>query len=177
MALGTKTSALKRIQPGDKLILEFDQEKQLKELRYEINKADTLVVRLEDNRFTAKTLHNPLDVQTSFRSNTIKNSLFLAAMDVNLSDNIVMELSEVFGWDIDFALDIREGDSFSVLYEELYRDGKKIRDGAVLAAEFTNRNKHFRLSLQAITAMSTTTIQKGTACVKNFCAPLSISPA
>ncbi len=144
MALGTKTSALKRIQPGDKLILEFDQEKQLKELRYEINKADTLVVRLEDNRFTAKTLHNPLDVQTSFRSNTIKNSLFLAAMDVNLSDNIVMELSEVFGWDIDFALDIREGDSFSVLYEELYRDGKKIRDGAVLAAEFTNRNKTFQ---------------------------------
>ena len=144
MALGKKTSPLKRIKPGDKLILEFDPEKQLKELRYEINETDTLVVQQEENSFTAKTLHTPLDIQTSFRSNTIKNSLFLAAMDVNLSDNIVMELAGIFGWDIDFALDIREGDSFSVLYEELYRDGKKVRDGAILAAEFTNRNKTFQ---------------------------------
>ncbi len=144
MALGKKTSALKRIQPGDKLILEFDKNKLLKGLRYEISKTDTLIVQQEENRFTAKTLHNPLDVQTNFRRNTIKNSLFLAAKDVNLSDNIVMKLSEIFGWDIDFALDIREGDSFSVLYEELYRNGEKVKDGAILAAEFTNRNKTFQ---------------------------------
>ncbi len=144
MAIGKETSPLKLVKPGDQLILEFNQKQALKELRYEINETDTLIVQRNADSFKAKILHNPLEIRTSFRSNTIKNSLFLAAMDVDLSDNIIMELAGIFGWDIDFALDIREGDSFSVLYEELYRDGDKVRDGDILAAEFTNRNKTFK---------------------------------
>jgi murein DD-endopeptidase MepM/ murein hydrolase activator NlpD len=55
-----------------------------------------------------------------------------------------MELANVFGWDIDFALDIRKGDNFTVLYEELYRNGEKISDGNILAAEFINDGKAYR---------------------------------
>ncbi len=55
-----------------------------------------------------------------------------------------MELANVFGWDIDFALDIRKGDSFTVLYEELFRNGEKIQDGDILAAEFINDGKAYR---------------------------------
>jgi len=54
-----------------------------------------------------------------------------------------MELAQLFGWDIDFALEIRNGDSFSVLYNELYLDGKKISNGQILAAEFVNQGKLF----------------------------------
>ena len=52
-----------------------------------------------------------------------------------------MELAGIFGWDIDFALEIRAGDQFRVLYEEHYLDGEKLRDGPILAAEFTNRGQ------------------------------------
>ncbi len=55
-----------------------------------------------------------------------------------------MELAAIFGWDVDFALDIRAGDSFTVVYEELYLNGEKLRDGDILAAEFNNRGKRYR---------------------------------
>ena len=61
-----------------------------------------------------------------------------------MSDTLIMELAGIFGWDVDFALDIRSGDHFTLVYEELYLDGKKQRDGNILAAEFVNRGKSYR---------------------------------
>ena len=54
-----------------------------------------------------------------------------------------MELANVFGWDVDFALDIRKGDSFKLIYEEMHLDGEKIKDGSILAAQFINQGKVF----------------------------------
>jgi murein DD-endopeptidase MepM/ murein hydrolase activator NlpD len=55
-----------------------------------------------------------------------------------------MELAAIFGWDVDFALDIRAGDRFGLIQEELYaEDGSKLADGAILAASFTNQGKSF----------------------------------
>ncbi len=74
----------------------------------------------------------------------ITSSLFNAGRAAGVSDNLVMELAGIFAWDIDFVLDIREGDEFLVLYEELWRDGKKLRDGAILAAEFVNTGDRYQ---------------------------------
>ncbi|WP_246434626.1 OapA family protein [Teredinibacter haidensis] len=84
------------------------------------------------------------DIILSTRSATITESLFLAGKKAQLDDKLVMELAGIFGWDIDFALDIRENDSFKVLFEESFLDGDKIGNGNILAAEFTNRGKSFR---------------------------------
>ena len=77
-------------------------------------------------------------------SGIIDSSLFLAGMAAGMSDNLIMELAGIFGWDIDFVLDIRSGDHFTLVYEELYLDGHKQRDGNILAAEFVNRGKTYR---------------------------------
>jgi murein DD-endopeptidase MepM/ murein hydrolase activator NlpD len=55
-----------------------------------------------------------------------------------------MELANIFGWDVDFALEIRSGDRFSLIYEEEYLDGQKYGNGPILAAEFINQGKTFR---------------------------------
>jgi murein DD-endopeptidase MepM/ murein hydrolase activator NlpD len=68
----------------------------------------------------------------------------MSAQDAGLSDNLTMEIANIFGWDIDFALDIRKGDAFTVLYEELYLDGEKIDDGNILAAEFVNNGRTYQ---------------------------------
>jgi murein DD-endopeptidase MepM/ murein hydrolase activator NlpD len=57
---------------------------------------------------------------------------------------MTMELAGIFGWDIDFALDIRKGDQFTVLYEELYLDGERIGNGDILAAEFINQGRRYQ---------------------------------
>src|SRR3546814_9266738 len=55
-----------------------------------------------------------------------------------------MEMADIFGYDIDFALDLRDGDRFSVVYDQLYKDGKKLKDGDIVAAEFINRGHSYR---------------------------------
>ena len=55
-----------------------------------------------------------------------------------------MELAGIFGWDIYFALNIRRGDHFTVVYDQLYLDGKKIGNGDILAAEFVNQGQVYR---------------------------------
>lgn len=79
-----------------------------------------------------------------YRAGSIERSLFEDGRDAGLSDPLILKLAEIFGWDIDFALDLREGDRFVVIYEEKFWFGKKISDGAILAAEFWNRGRAYR---------------------------------
>jgi murein DD-endopeptidase MepM/ murein hydrolase activator NlpD len=74
---------------------------------------------------------------------TIESSLFLAGMEAELSDGMIMELAGIFGGVIDFALDPRVGDTIHVIYEELMLDGNRLSDGPILAASFTNRGETF----------------------------------
>ena len=74
----------------------------------------------------------------------IRDSFYLAAQRAGLSDRLTMETADIFGWDIDFALDVRNGDHFSVIYEELYQPDGTASDGVILAAEFVNRDRTIR---------------------------------
>ena len=66
------------------------------------------------------------EVLTSYRQGVIEESLYLAGKKTNLPDKVVMELANIFGWDIDFVFDIRKGDSFALLFEERYIDGQQL---------------------------------------------------
>ncbi len=143
MRTGEDTAILKRIMPGQ--TLKFDvQDGELQQLVVEIDRLNTLHIQREGEDFGTHTTTRELETRVANASGEISSSLFLAGMDAGLSDNLVMELAGIFGWDVDFALDIREGDHFTLLYEEKYLDGEKLRDGDILAAEFTNRGKTYR---------------------------------
>jgi murein DD-endopeptidase MepM/ murein hydrolase activator NlpD len=64
-----------------------------------------------------------------------------------MSQNQIMALSNIFGWDVDFALDIRKGDRFSLVYEELHLDGVKYKNGKILAATFENQGRKLKAVL------------------------------
>jgi murein DD-endopeptidase MepM/ murein hydrolase activator NlpD len=74
----------------------------------------------------------------------IDSSLFAAGTAAGLRDVTTMALAEIFRWDVDFVLDLRAGDSFRLIYEQLERDGKIVADGEILAAEFINEGKRHR---------------------------------
>ena len=75
---------------------------------------------------------------------SIETSLFEAGSAAGMSDSVTMEMAGIFEWDIDFIQDVRVGDEFTVIYEELWRDGVKLRNGAIVAAEFVNQGKAYR---------------------------------
>lgn len=144
LSLGADAKTLVRLYPGETLKLKSDAEGQLQELLYEIDPANTLHVQRSAQGFKVQKVLHPVERRIAHASATIDSSLFSAAQDAGLSDSVALELARIFGWDIDFALDLRQGDRFSAIYEEFYIDGTKIGDGPVLAAAFTNQGNTYR---------------------------------
>ncbi len=145
MKSGEAVKQLKKIFPDDTIRVLTDDEGELQALHYEIDHASYLQVERKDDGLLESSIqkHN-LEKRTTHASGEIQSSLFLAAARAGVSQNIIMELAGIFGWDIDFVLDIRKGDSFAVVYEQLYRDGEKIADGEILSAEFINKGTTYQ---------------------------------
>lgn len=134
---------LKQIKPGQLLRFQF-VDGDMQELHYVMDETRKLIIRSEDGGFAFTEETQEYETRTQLARGSIDSSLFLSAQAVGLSDNITMELAHIFGWDIDFALDIRSGDEFTVVYEELFLKGEKIKNGNILAAEFRNNGKSLR---------------------------------
>lgn len=133
---------LKKIHPGQVMRFAIEEQK-LEALEYVMSRTDSLMIELEDGAYHAQMEVKELVPYTSFAEGTIDSSLFLAAQKAGLSEGLTMELANIFGWDVDFALDIRQGDSFRVIYQEMHLDGEKVKDGDILAAQFTNAGETF----------------------------------
>lgn len=131
---------LNNIRPGQ-IIRYLVEESGLKALTLVINHSKTVHVENTQEGYDVKINHIDLDTQLAYTADRITDSLFLSAQRAGLTDKLIMQMVEIFGWDIDFALDIRENDQFKVLYEEKLRDGQKVETGNILAIEFTNRGQ------------------------------------
>lgn len=145
--LGKEVKPLLNLKPGQILrfaLTSVDETTNLDKLELELSALQTLSITSTADGYQASMDTRVVDSRQTQASGHIENSLFEAGIDAGLSDKTVMELAYIFGWDIDFALDLRKNDSFMVIYSEDYLDGEKIADGAILAAEFTNRGKTFR---------------------------------
>jgi murein DD-endopeptidase MepM/ murein hydrolase activator NlpD len=136
--------ALDLLRPGD--IIELTHVNGvLQSLNRQISNTLTLSVSREGDDFAVNYIENPLETEIVGHRARIESSLFDAGQKAGISSRTIMTLAnQIFGWDIDFALDIREGDEFSVLYEQQYQDGHYVSDGRVLAAEFVNQGKTYR---------------------------------
>jgi murein DD-endopeptidase MepM/ murein hydrolase activator NlpD len=135
--------SLDLLKPGDSIKLTHT-DGDIKELTRKVSETQTLDVVLKDGGFEAKMIDNPVETRIRTASATIDSSLFQAAGAADISDMVALKLANVFAWDIDFVLDIREGDRFTAVYEQIYQEGKYLRDGDVLAAEFVNNGKVYR---------------------------------
>ena len=67
--------------------------------------------------------------------------MYAAGLKAGIPDSVIMDIVYIYGWDIDFIHDIRPGDSYSLIYEEVLVEGQKEVDGNVLIAEFSNQGK------------------------------------
>lgn len=141
---GGAATNLKRIYPGQTLRLMTSDDKGLVRLSYQIDKLSSLEISRDGKDFGISTTHLTPERREVSASGIIDSSLFVAGQKAGLSDNLTMELAGIFAWDVDFALDIRKGDQFTVLYEEQYLDGENIGRGDILAAEFVNHGKRYR---------------------------------
>ena len=136
-----KNNLLSSIIPGD--IMEFNyMGNDL--LSIEIIKDDinSILIKAEDE-ISIVNIKKEAQTITSFGFGEIKDSFYKSAKDVGIPDSIIMDFAYIFGWEIDFIFDVREGDKFSVIYETDFSEGEKISSGDIVFAEFTNREKKY----------------------------------
>lgn len=135
---------LTKIRPGDTLNVVRTEDGNLVELTYQYSQENSLKIVNGEHGYQAETIHNPIERDIVSASGVITDSFYLSAKRSGLEDKQIMELAELFAWDINFALDVWKGDSFSVLYEKLSQDGKFIGYGDIVAAEFHNRQREIQ---------------------------------
>lgn len=135
--------SLRSLFPGETLRFGVDAEGQLQELQYIKNPLKRIVFKKVGGNYEVEHLTNQPEIILTYREGVIEDSLYLSASKAMLPDKIIMELANIFGWDIDFVFDIRRGDSFSLLFEDRYLEGEKLSSGNIIAASFTNRGKTY----------------------------------
>jgi len=144
LALNGDTRSLTRIRPGEVFDFRDDGAGTLEQMRYPIDEANYLLVQHVNGEVFADLQQREMVTEVTETEGVIDSSLFVAGKQAGLSDAMVMDLANIFAWDIDFVLDIREGDRFMLVYEKIYRDGEYLREGNILAATFINQGDRYQ---------------------------------
>ncbi len=139
------TTDLSMLMPGQSIHFKHDKNDNLVSVRLDTSPLSlSLFKRSDQGGYIEETLTREPERVLRFSEGTIKGAFFTAGENAALSQQTIMSLANIFGWDIDFSLDIRPGDHFKVLYYQEYLDGVRFRDGNILAAEFTTQGKTHR---------------------------------
>jgi len=139
---------LRSVKPGQLIRMTRFPSERLRELRYPLGEDGFLRFWRENDLPATKLKLERIgivpEIRTAYAAGTIESALFIDGQTAGLSDSVIIQLAEIFGWDIDFSHDLRVGDHFSVAYEERYASDRRLDDGAVLAAELIVRGERFR---------------------------------
>ncbi|MEI8620532.1 peptidoglycan DD-metalloendopeptidase family protein [Pseudoalteromonas sp. B129b] len=139
-----ETRKLTKIHPGEILSFATAEDGSLAQLRYVISKTDTLFVTLNDEgNYDTAIDSKEIETLTKTAGGEISNNFWTSAIAAGLSERQIMNFADIFGWDVDFANDIRKGDVFGLIYESHYVDGEFIGTGKIIAAEFVNQGQRF----------------------------------
>lgn len=141
---------LARLDIGDELAFSIDSgaesaDQGFRAIRAELDEESWVLIERAsaESELASRVEPRLLETRVVEVSAEITSSLFNAGKNAGLSDNMILRLAGIFGWDIDFALDIRRGDRFALVFEEIYRDGQFLRQGSILGARFINRGRNF----------------------------------
>jgi murein DD-endopeptidase MepM/ murein hydrolase activator NlpD len=135
----------RRIKPGDVFEITHDNG-QVISLYSELDLTSALQIDKQETGFAAQIVERPIEIRKRMAHGVINSSLFESAAAAGLSDKVIMNIAGIFAWDVDFVLDIRQGDNYYVQFEEIWQDGEYVTDGEIIAAEFNNNGR----TIQAI---------------------------
>lgn len=132
---------LSNIKPGDKMRFNF-MGGNLSSIEIMKDQINSLLISISNN-ISIKKVQKNVELITSFKSGVIESSFYQSAIDSDIPDSVIMDFAYIFGWDVDFVFDIREGDSFHVIYDTPYSEGEKVKNGDIVVAKFINNGNTY----------------------------------
>ena len=133
---------LRNISANRRYKLIVDEQNQVRSFDYSINDDLSLNIMRNEGGFVAEKVAIEYEKRTNHLAGTIKDNLISSIGQDQLP--VALNLSDIFAWDIDFTTDMRNGDTFKIIVEELYHENEFKRYGDIIAAEFVNNGKSYR---------------------------------
>jgi murein DD-endopeptidase MepM/ murein hydrolase activator NlpD len=133
-----ETVNLRSCKPGDSYTAEISEDGVVVALCYRRGLRELYHVRMDSSGYKVAADTVPVTVITKRVEGVLETCLWEACLEAGEDPQIALKLSDVLGWEIDFVTDPRKGDTFTMIYEELYCEGRKIGLGNVIGAVYTN---------------------------------------
>lgn len=92
--------------------------------------------------YSAWTVSRPVVTSTRYADVTITSSLWNDMLDAGVSPLLILSLSDIYAWTVDF-FGLQKGDRFRVVYDEKTCEGDVIAVDTVRYAVFTHRDEDF----------------------------------
>ncbi|HEX9759246.1 MAG TPA: peptidoglycan DD-metalloendopeptidase family protein [Nitrospiria bacterium] len=142
-SLSQKVFNLKKIKKGSPYTVFLNENGEVTQFELDIDGEKNFSLKRDANHWMASVEKTPYDLRKNIAQGDIQNSLYLSLDEACALTSLAASLEEIFSWDINFGTDLREGDTYSILYEERWRKGLFVGPGKVLAARFENQGKTF----------------------------------
>lgn len=126
--------AFRKLRAGTHMELKFDENNQLVALNYHFSSLNILTAEKTDSGFAVQQIIKPVESQIVSFSGTIDNSLFLDGRKAGMQAQQIMDMADIFAWDIDFGRELQPGNTFSAVFDVPYAEGKAVGSGKLLAA-------------------------------------------
>ena len=134
---------LNRIYPGYELGFLVSNSGELDKLQVLKNPLEGFIFSREEGGYKVEQIAKEAQILPTFKVGIIEDSLFLAGQKEQIPAAHLMEMANIFGGVIDFILDPRQGDSFSILYDEKYLNGTFVGHNDILVTQFINQGRTF----------------------------------
>ena len=142
LAATSERRALERLRPGTVIGFDIPAEGELRALRFDRDDTHRVLLSLSGDKVDEQVIERPTSIRTVVVSGEVGKSLFWSARKQGLSGSTINQLTdEIFKYDIDFSSDVVASDRYSVVVDQVWREGELIRSGDVQAATFTVRGK------------------------------------
>ncbi len=135
---------LHRIRAGQQIRLYAGPEGRIERLEYDLDETNYLAIERREDRYSAGLQAHPVEVATGMICGLIEESPISAFNQLGEEDALALSFADLFGWDVDFYIDLQAGDRFKVIFEKKFLKGKSIGYGNILAAELVNQGKIFQ---------------------------------
>ncbi len=114
-------------------------DKSLKQFEYEFDSTHKILIQQSGEDYHVAVEEIVYDYKLSFVEGKVSSNFYNAVIEQGENATFAIRLADVFSYDIDFAREIKEGDTFASLVEKRYRDGNFNGYGRIITSLFISR--------------------------------------
>jgi len=132
---------LRSVKSGEVFRVHITPDGGLKSLSYDLDEESHVTWMRAGDTYTRQDGTYPVERILKGISGTINSSLYASLQRIDAPLSLAAKMNDIMGWDIDFKRDLRQGDTFRILYEEVWKDDRLVRTGAIEAIEMVNKGR------------------------------------